>query len=185
MSNLLDQNNPSRKDDLGRPSLEETIDFSLIRHGNYKWGPYPFFIHLDRTHRKLTEYGLISEFYTQVAWLHDILEYTDTTKQELLQLFPTDIVVTVISMTHTNTNRAISNHLIHSYLMFHPEAIYVKLAERIVNTELYLINNDPKLELYKREFLELKHVCLTGCSDVIVMNMLSELSSKLFGRTPT
>lgn len=65
---------------------EQARDFAIKCHGDQKYGEHPYSIHLDEVAEIASAYG---DDATVVAYLHDVVEDTDTTLEEIESLFGT------------------------------------------------------------------------------------------------
>ena len=61
-------------------SPESPCDFALRHHGSQKYGRYPYLVHLDEVAHIVNPYG--NDAVT-IAYLHDVIEDTDATHEEL------------------------------------------------------------------------------------------------------
>ncbi len=76
-------------------------NFALERHKNQKRpdGITPFYQHLEGVVFRLKNLGVTNIETLSSAWLHDILEKSDTTFDEINDVFGNSISVTVLSLT--------------------------------------------------------------------------------------
>ncbi|MGD8299546.1 MAG: HD domain-containing protein [Nitrosopumilaceae archaeon] len=88
--------------------MEEATDifvkakiFASDRHKNQKRpdGITPFYQHLEGVVFRLKNLGITDSEILSSAWLHDILEKSDTTFDEINDIFGNSISVTVLSLT--------------------------------------------------------------------------------------
>lgn len=87
------------------------------------------------------------DYINCVGWLHDILEDTEVSEQDLLKIFPHEIVDAVVSITKRDSEdyndylgRVISNEI----------ARIVKIADLKNNTDLRRLNRRPTARDYTR-----------------------------------
>ncbi|HUU47334.1 MAG TPA: HD domain-containing protein [Nitrosopumilaceae archaeon] len=59
----------------------------------------PFIDHLEKVVNRLKNLGISDNNVLSAAWLHDTIEYTDTTFDEINQIFGNTISVIVLSLT--------------------------------------------------------------------------------------
>jgi len=60
-------------------------EFAIQKHGDQKYGDQPYVVHLDHVHEVLSRYYPgIMQAYRDAAYLHDVLEDTETTVEETL-----------------------------------------------------------------------------------------------------
>ena len=110
-------------------------DFALERHGDQRWGPliYPYVEHLDR----------VASFFPKdtiegdVSYLHDTLEDTETTFEELVVLFGMPVARNVQLLTKYP---GLDIFKYYQAIYCHPVARVVKLADLEVNISQFIVN---------------------------------------------
>lgn len=138
---------------------QEYVSFATKRHGDQKYGNQPYIHHLIEVANVLEDFGFISYKFQAAGYLHDVLEDTETTSGELIKLFGVEVAELVIACTGEGPNRKTRQANILYKLRYTPEACIVKCADRIVNIETGLKeNNFDKLEMYKKEHTEFEEV---------------------------
>ena len=91
--------------------------------------------------------------------LHDIVEDTEVDITEIMEIFGGSIAEMVWACTGIGDNRKERNNNIKEKLIWCPDAIPIKLADRIANVRNCILNNDSRLSMYMDEmddFMELK-----------------------------
>lgn len=86
-----------------------------------------------------------------VAWLHDTIEDTDTTKEILIKNFTPDIAAWVDNVSDAEgTNRKEKKRNTWHKIRSHPVSIFIKLCDRTANTRRSI---GTKFEdMYRKEF---------------------------------
>ncbi len=79
--------------------LNKAYDFAQTKHKNQMYGKHPYIYHLLQV-QELTSKMNLSEEYQIVGFLHDTLEDTETTYQELCDNFGESIANCVLELTH-------------------------------------------------------------------------------------
>lgn len=76
-------------------------NFAQNKHKNQKRkdGVTPFFDHLESVVNRMKNLGITNEEVLSAAWLHDVIEHTDTTFDEINEIFGNTISVLVLSLT--------------------------------------------------------------------------------------
>ena len=76
-------------------------NFAVEKHKNQKRQDKvtPFSDHLEGVVNRLKNLGVTNEDVLSVAWLHDIIEHTDTTFEEINEIFGNTISVLVLSLS--------------------------------------------------------------------------------------
>jgi guanosine-3',5'-bis(diphosphate) 3'-pyrophosphohydrolase len=134
---------------------ERARDFAARRHGSQRYGDHPYLVHLAAVHRVIVEGGYVSRHLLQAAWLHDVLEDTPTTAEELRAEFGEDVFRLVWAVTGVGANRkermAAAYEKIRALLPYHGAA-HLKLADRIANVESCVATgNASLLAMYRKE----------------------------------
>lgn len=137
---------------------DQARDFAITSHGDQKYGIHPYEIHLGNVVTALMRFGVTptDEYQTDLlrsAWLHDVIEDTEVTREELAEKFGEKVAVIVYALSDEKGNSR-EERKINFYLKISgsEEAIIVKLADRISNVEFSLIHgNDRKYDVYKTE----------------------------------
>lgn len=141
-------------------------DYAKLVHGEQRWGPYPYLVHLDRVYRLLRSMGA-GRSLRMAAYLHDTVE--DSPKGpvaqfwELVELFGDDIAVLVLSVSAKTGNRKVRQMSIVDSLQraqqtheqvfgegSYAPAIDLKMADRLVNMWLSLELRDAKFLALQR-----------------------------------
>ncbi len=121
-------------------------DFAAEKHQNQKWGVYSYTEHLNRV-EKVVDYflekcNLLS--YKNIlkisAQLHDVVEDTDITSEEISTLFGDKISNIVWCVTDENNSKEAVYQKIKSNLL----GAYLKLCDRYVNQEETIKGSHPK-----------------------------------------
>ena len=80
--------------------IKNARDFAHEKHKNQKRSENtPYTVHLEGVVFRLKNIGIIDEEVICAAWLHDILERTDVTFEELIQRFGKETAILVLSLT--------------------------------------------------------------------------------------
>lgn len=153
--------------------IYKAIAFAAHRHSNQMYGDKPYWHHLMQVNEVLGRHlpnGLSLEDETlpleyheafsswyeamQVAsWLHDIVEDTKTSLEEIHQEFGSDVANYVNAVTGIGKNRKERNQNVYDKLAAFPEAIPLKLADRIANVKNCIATNPDLLKMYKKEYV--------------------------------
>ena len=113
----------------------------------------PYITHLADVVGVLTDFGYDTEDLIVAAWLHDVVEDTAVTLEDLTSFGP--IVVTVVEAV-TNSpgaNRAERHAQTYPRIRLFQEAIVVKLADRIANMRATKEQGNVRLwKMYQDEY---------------------------------
>ena len=168
--------------------LDLARKFAVEKHGKQKYGHLPYETHLTNVVNVLLRTGILPDSKEKCdlwisAWLHDILEDTTTTSNELVAEFGKEVYEIVWALTDGEKGDRFSKKLImYKKLVHNQAAMIVKLADRISNLEFsILLNNQRKIRMYLSENVELN----THLSDAIIssegkilLRYLNELVAK-------
>ena len=133
--------------------------FAVERHGAQRYGVYPYVLHLDEVHGILHEFSVPWEECYPAAYLHDILEDTGTSVEEVYRKFGTVATAIVLFCTDSpGQNR--KEKKLRTYhkirlLTYYPCgncAAAVKIADRLANVRACLRDpNEAMLKTYRKE----------------------------------
>nr|WP_322623869.1 HD domain-containing protein [uncultured Flavobacterium sp.] len=143
---------------MNRSFLQKARDFAINSHGDQKYGDYPYEIHLGHVVNVLLRFGVMPDTECQInlmaaAWLHDVLEDTPVTYEQIEAAFNPEIARIVHSVTDEpgNTRRE-RKEKTYVKLAQNPDGVIVKLADRIANVEFSLVHgNIDLLDMYQKE----------------------------------
>lgn len=121
---------------------------AIKKHKDQKWGDHPYIKHLELVNEEMREHGvgIVKKHDTNllsIGYLHDILEDTDTTFEELEKEFGRDIACEVDLLTKKDSD---SPEEYFKKISKSSLAATVKLADRIVN--LRKTNEDRSMKHY-------------------------------------
>lgn len=129
-------------------------------HGDQKYGTLPYWRHLQDVEDVLKDFGFVSSDYQAAAWLHDIVEDTSTTIEEVEKQFGLDVGRLVWAVTGVGHNRKARQASIIKKLHHTKEACPLKLADRIANLEAAITEGNVagKFAMYHKEQPEFEKV---------------------------
>lgn len=132
---------------------ERAMMFAIDKHGDQRYGDQPYIVHLTAVVNVLASFGYGGNLtIISAAWLHDILEDTETTREELREAFGVPIEYVVWCVTSdSGRNRIERLNSIIPRLFSSEVALIIKLADRIANTEESSRNNANLYRAYVKE----------------------------------
>ncbi len=148
--------------------LEKAKTVAEKAHMGQRYGKFPYTHHLFGTWDVLTKFGFSesdpnktkrerSQRLILGAILHDTLEDTDITYDDLQSGFGKEIADLVFAVTNEpGKNRAEKFMKTYPKIRSHPDAIILKLADRIANVIHALQFNHDILNMYRNEWIEFK-----------------------------
>ncbi len=147
--------------------VEKARQFAIKAHGDQKYGDHPYEKHLQDVVDVLDKHflkksdsdGIGSDtMIIAAAWLHDTLEDTDITFEQMFNEFGRYVVRIVFACTdEPGKNRRERHERTYPKLMAAGrEAIAVKLADRIANVQHSVKNNHNMFKMYLKEYPDFK-----------------------------
>lgn len=127
--------------------LERARDFAIQAHGDQKYGDAPYRNHLYHVEQvvKRHNYG---DFLEAAAWLHDVLEDTKVTYEELKREFGQEMADVVYSVTdEPGENRKARKAATYVKTKNNYHGVKLKLCDRIANVEACV--RDERKDLFK------------------------------------
>ncbi len=140
-------------------TIEKAKQFAVKAHKDQKYGEFPYSHHLEQVQRNLNIYATkIGDAEHTAAWLHDTLEDTDTTFEQLYSEFGRVVARLVFACTdEPGANRKERHERTYPKLKAAGRsAIAIKLADRISNVEHSLNYNHDMFKMYQKEYGEFK-----------------------------
>jgi hypothetical protein len=131
--------------------------YAIRRHGNQMYGDMPYAFHLAKVECVLAEFGFTEYHYQAAAWLHDIVEDTDATHDNIYASYGPLVACLVYTVTGEGSNRKERAASIFAKIAKYPAGAIVKVADRIANmtearVDLHKSNKDDKVKMYLKEW---------------------------------
>jgi (p)ppGpp synthase/HD superfamily hydrolase len=166
--------------------IEEVNDaamFAISCHSqrNQMYGDQPYSFHLSQTVSILYEFNLSSPHLLSAAWLHDVIEDTETTTEDLLYFgFSEEVVDIVVGCTGIGENRKKKQELIFKAMMSCYHTSIVKSADRLANIKhSFFTQNEAKLKMYRKEH---EHFYVMSQKHRQLIPMTEQMAGYLFFR---
>ncbi len=140
----------------------KAVNFASKRHsGQYYSDDYPYFVHLYQV-VSVAKYFNLSEDVIAACWLHDVIEDTATSYNDLAFIFGSNVADIVYDVTdELGKNRKERHTKTYKKVAANPEAIKVKLCDRIANLSFGLMTlNERKIHMYIKENEEFKSIVM-------------------------
>ncbi len=125
-------------------------DFAIQAHADQRYGDLPYSAHLRAVVGVLQEFGY-HEPWTEAAWLHDTLEDTPVTREQLATTFGPSVAALVWAVTGEGADRKARLQSAYEKLRIFRPAVVLKLADRIANVREALSGNPRFLRMYRSE----------------------------------
>lgn len=132
--------------------------YANIKHGNQKYGQYPYVVHLDAVVATLKEFGYHSRDLIDAGYLHDVLEDTFTHPFELAEHFGAEVSTLVLAVTGVGKDRAAKTEQTIKNLQFYRPAIPLKMADRLTNMRFSSKEKRGHIKMYSQELSKYREV---------------------------
>lgn len=151
-------------------------------HRNQLYGERPYRVHLYAVRKVLLDFNLGGAL-GQAAWLHDTIEDTGLTREVIAAEFGEDVAALVWAVTGIGHNRKARVADAYAKIVDLPEAVFLKLADRIANVEASARSGDDKLAMYRKERpgFEAMVVRAKMADSPLVVRMLDRLNAAFRG----
>jgi len=132
--------------------IEKARDFAIKAHWGQMYGDKPYIYHLDDVYSICKRHNLPQEVLV-AAYLHDVVEDTPTTAQDIADSFGHRIACLVYSVTdEEGKNRKERKARTYRKIIANDNGIYLKLADRISNVRNCIKNSkDNLMSMYLKE----------------------------------
>lgn len=132
--------------------FKKTRDYAIYKHGNQTYGDVPYVKHLDDVIYILIEHGFDKDKYILSGYLHDIIEDTDTSYNDINKAFGKEIAEIIYCLTdELGKNRKERKEKTYSKLRTNTDSVIIKLADRIANIQNGIKNGSSILKTYVDE----------------------------------
>jgi len=128
-------------------------EFAMTAHGEQQYGDSPCHHHLASVVEVLRRFGHDDPEVIDAAWLHDTIEATDVTRRQIARRFGERVAEIVWAVTNEDgADPRERRESAYPKIAADPEAITVKLADRIANTEAARSNDPGRYRMYDQEY---------------------------------
>lgn len=141
--------------------------YAIEKHKDQKYGEHPYVYHLDQVYNIAVEMNL-GEDYMIAAYLHDVLEDTDTTKKELEEIFGKHITEMVFAVSGFGVNREERQNDIKIKMALYPKSIDLKMIDRIANGRSSKVNKIKLFNTYQKEHIVLGPIFSKGSPHIFL-----------------
>ncbi len=151
-------------------TLHDAMTFAIAQHQGQtrKYTGEPYWKHLAEVAAITQTAPSATEEMVKAAWLHDTLEDTQTTPEQIRSLFGARVLEIVEALTDVSRpedgNRAARKARDRAHIAcFGYEAQTIKLADMISNTSSIVAHDKPFARIYLAEKEQLLEVLVRGC----------------------
>lgn len=141
---------------LKTPELENAALLALFHHNGMMYGDVPYADHLYEVLEVINEIRPDDNEMQVAALLHDAVEDTSLTTEKIWAHFGDRVTNLVNAVTSCKGSRKLRHeHMIKS-LQKYPDAIPLKLADRVCNVRNCWKNRNTLLFVYQREYRDMR-----------------------------
>jgi (p)ppGpp synthase/HD superfamily hydrolase len=152
-----------------------------VAHHKQRYGTNPYTHHLQAVEEILYRFGFDDYELKIAAWLHDIIEDTELSYDQVKHGFGERIANIVYAVTNEmGRNRKERYGKTYPKIKADRKALILKLADRIANIEQAIGTNSRYVDLYRKEWEEFYSQLFEDVEDQRVIKMWKYLES-LFG----
>jgi (p)ppGpp synthase/HD superfamily hydrolase len=164
---LLSLNRISYLSNMKNFSMKNVEVFALKAHERQKYGEKPYEVHLRQVVNILKEEGYSdNSILIAAGWLHDVIEDTNFSAEEIEQKFGFE-VRDIVYRVSDESGESRKERKLKTYpkIKGHKEATIIKLCDRIANVEASM-TVPKKFKMYFDEYPEFKsHLYQSGVAD--------------------
>lgn len=133
--------------------VKEACEFAIEAHGNQKYGDKPYYYHLRAVVSTMQAFTIWDKDLLAAGYLHDVLEDTNLTYEDLADHFNPKICSIVDACTDgAGGNRKERKERPYTLIPGVPGAVQVKIADRLANTLANLVEGNLSLaRMYRKE----------------------------------
>lgn len=135
----------------------EAVKLGHEAHAEQRYGNYPYTRHLAHVENVLARFSFTDLGLLAAAWLHDSVEDGGVPVELLLDRFGHSVTRLVTAVTDgQGKDRKARKRESYAKMQEFPQAIPLKLADRIANVESSLLERSGLVEMYRGEHEEFR-----------------------------
>lgn len=143
--------------------IKKARDLAIKHHSGQLYNTYNYSYHLDQVYDLICKANLDNDFKIG-AFLHDTLEDTSLTYDEIKKDYGKNVADMVLTVSGFGENRKEKHLDMKNKLTANIEYVNLKMADRIVNMRnCVLFNNSKLLKMYIKELDSFKDIFAHGC----------------------
>ena len=142
--------------------IQKAREFSLKHHSTQLYGKlYPYYKHLEDVYEVLIRFGFNETEHLDIltaSFLHDILEDTEASYNDIKKAFNTNVAEIVYCMTdELGRTRKEKKEKTYPKIRSNPQSIILKVADRIANVEFSATQDTDHNKMYMKEYADFEH----------------------------
>jgi (p)ppGpp synthase/HD superfamily hydrolase len=138
--------------------IHEAEQVATLAHKGQTYDIFPYVHHVRDVVNILIRFGYVGK-YLCGAWLHDTIEDTTITYNKVKRVFGEEFAELVLAVTDPCDvrSRKEKKAIVYPRIKANPDALIVKLADRIANVEHGIrMGNKDKTKMYRDEYPEFR-----------------------------
>jgi len=169
--------------------FEQARQLAIAAHGDQSYGDKPYEHHLQAVVEVLKRFGVQLDDPSTAplliaAWLHDSLEDTQLTRDEVEIQFGPAVAELVWRVTdEPGATRKERKPATYRKTRENESAIVLKLADRIANVEASVASGGRLLDMYQREHPDFKAALQSASTSKLALQMWNHLDQLLVVKT--
>ena len=141
---------------------KEAAYMAISAHGTQTYDGKPYFYHLEQVVDVLKDFGFTDDKYVIAGYLHDALEDTSLSYNDIKNQFGEEIAEIVYCVTdELGRNRKERKSKTYPKIRSNPDAIIVKLADRLANLTNSMKHKPHMADMYRNEYDRFKRELFT------------------------
>jgi len=161
-------------------------EYAILKHGEQRYGDEPYVYHLLKVVSLVQTTPSCTMDLLAAAWLHDALEDTDATEEEILALTNPRVLEIVKTVTDKpGKNRRARHEATYPGIALDRDATILKVCDRLANVTHSIMTKDVgKFRMYKKELPYFKS-CLANPDDPEITHYFDLLDKLMAGGIPS
>ena len=146
------------------PEIKKAMAYAQQKHMAQTYDQFPYFKHLENVYNVLIKFNFKEDNPEDLeiliaSWLHDSIEDTATSYNDIKQVFGVNVAEIVYCMTdELGRNRKEKKAKTYPKIRSNSKSIIIKVADRIANIQHSIEeNNTSFMEMYEKEFEDFQY----------------------------
>lgn len=133
--------------------IKKAMAYAQKAHNVQVYGEcYPYFKHLENVYNVLLQFEIYDNDMLIAAWLHDCIEDTNTSYNDLKKEFGVDVAEIVYCVTdELGRNRIERKEKTYPKIRSNPKSVILKIADRIANVQFSIEQKSDHFKMYQNE----------------------------------
>lgn len=134
-------------------TIVTAVAFAAKKHAGQSWGSLPYLEHVQDVYSRVLALKINDVDILAACLLHDTLEDTNATPEEILSLFGERALDLVARVTEPKNMPRRERHAVtYPKIRENPDAILIKLADRVSNVVFSQKEGSGMFEMYRKEY---------------------------------